>query len=80
MRLQLASSRDGPRRAPVELRQETVAFTKAEHALGQRYKTIAKALGVKADPLMRWCRASREHKFARVVVKRAARLTIDHIF
>ena len=73
LRLKLASSRDGRKRVPTELRQEAVAFTKAEHALGQRYKTIAKALGVKAETLMRWCRASHEPKFVRVVVKRAAR-------
>ena len=71
LRLKLASSRDGRKRVPAELRQEAVAFTKAEHALGQRYKTIAKALGVKAETLMRWCRRSPEPKFARVVVKRA---------
>jgi transposase-like protein len=71
LRLKLASSRDGRKRVPVELRQEAVAFTKAEHTLGQRYKTIAKALGVKAETLMRWCRASHAPKFARVVVKRA---------
>ena len=71
LRLKLASRRDSRRRVPVELRQEAVAFAKAEHALGQRYKTIAKALGVKAETLMRWCRASRERKSARVVVKRA---------
>ncbi len=33
---------------------------------------IARTLGLKADTLMRWCRDSREPKFARVVVKRAA--------
>jgi transposase-like protein len=73
LRLKLASSRDGRKRVPVELRTEAVAFAKAEHALGQRYKTIARALGVKAETLMRWCRASHEPKFARVVVKSAAR-------
>jgi transposase-like protein len=73
LRLKLASSRDGRKRVPAELRQEAVAFAKAEHALGQRYKTIAKALGVKAETLMRWCRASHEPKFARVVVKRDQR-------
>jgi len=49
LRLKLASSRDGRKRVPAELRTEAVAFAKAEHALGQRYKTIAKALGVKAE-------------------------------
>jgi uncharacterized protein YjcR len=33
-----------------------VALAKAKHALGRRYKSIAKALGVKAETLMRWCR------------------------
>lgn len=60
----------------LELRQEAVAFAKAERASGQRYKSIARALGLKTDPLMRWCRASREPRFARVVMKRAARLTL----
>ena len=72
LRLKLASRRDSRRRVPVELRQEAVAFAKAEHASGQRYKSIARTLGLKADTLMRWCRDSREPKFARVVVKRAA--------
>jgi transposase-like protein len=78
LRLKLASSRDNRKRVPAELREEAVAFAKAQHALGQRYKPIAKALGVKAETLMRWCRASREPKFARVVVKPAApeRLTV----
>jgi transposase-like protein len=58
---------------PAELRQEAVAFAKTERASGQRYKSIARALGLKVDTLMRWCRASREPKFARVVVKRATR-------
>ena len=49
-----------------------MAFAKAEHASGQRYKSIARTLGLKADTLMRWCRDSREPKFARVVVKRAS--------
>jgi transposase-like protein len=70
LRLKLARSRDSRRRVPGELRAE--AFAKAEHASGQRYKSIARTLGLKADTLMRWCRDSREPKFARVVVKRAA--------
>jgi hypothetical protein len=73
LRLKLARSRDSRRRVPAELRQEAVVFAKAEHALGRRYKSIATALGVKAETLMRWCRACREPKFARVVVKPAAR-------
>jgi len=73
LRLKLASSRDSRKRVPAELRAEAVAFAKAEHALGHRYKSIAKALGVKAETLMRWCRANRDAKFMRVVVKRAAR-------
>lgn len=74
--MKLARRRD--RRVPAELRQEAVAFAKAERASGQRYKSIARALGLKADTLMRWCRDSREPKFARVVVKRAdkPRLTV----
>jgi len=78
LRLKLVSRRDSRRRVPEELRAEAVAFAKAQHALGQRYKPIAKALGVKAETLMRWCRASREPKFTRVVVKPAApeRLTV----
>ena len=35
--------------------------------------SIDVALGVKAETLMRWCRANKSAKFARVVVKRAAR-------
>ena len=73
LRLKLGSRRDSRRRVPEELRAEAVAFAKAEHASGKRYKSIASALGVKAETLMRWCRASREPKFARIVVKRAAR-------
>ena len=73
LRLKLASRRDGRRRVPGELRGEAVAFAKAEHASGQRYKSIARTLGLKADTLMRWCRDSHEPKFVRVVVKRAAR-------
>jgi len=73
LRLKLASRRDSRRRIPEELRAEAVAFAKAEHAMGRRYKSIASALGVKAETLMRWCRRGREPKrFARVVVKRAA--------
>ena len=74
LRLKLASRRDSRRRVSEELRAETIAFAKAEHASGKRYKSIASALGVKAETLMRWCRAQREpKKFARVVVKRTAR-------
>ena len=73
LRLKLASSRDNRKRVPSELREKAVAFAKAAHASGKRYKSIASTLGVKAETLMRWCRASREAKFARVVVKRAAR-------
>ena len=73
LRLKLASSRDSRRRVPAELRQEAVAFTKAEHALGQRYKSIATALGVRAETWMRWCRRSGEPQFTRVVVEPAAR-------
>ena len=72
LRLKLARSRDSRRRVPGELRAEAVAFAETERGLGQRYKTIAKVRGVKAETLMRWCRASHEPKFARVVVKRAA--------
>ena len=36
-------------------------------------KSITRTLGLKPDTLMRWCRDSREPKFARVVVRRAAR-------
>jgi len=72
LRLKLARTRDSRRRVPTELRQEAVAFAKAEHALEQRYKSIASALGVKAETSMRWCHANRGAKFARVVVKRAA--------
>jgi len=73
LRLKVASSRDGRKRVPAELRQESVAFTRAKHALGQRYEPIAKALGAKAETLMRWCPAGQKPKFARVVVRRAAR-------
>jgi transposase-like protein len=66
LRLKLASSRDSRKRVSQELRREAVAFSKAEHALGRRYKPIAKALGVKAETLMRWCRASRDTKRAKV--------------
>jgi len=66
LRLKSASSRDGRKRVPAELRQEAVAFAKAESALGRRYKAIATALGLTADTLMRWCSASRKSKFARV--------------
>jgi transposase-like protein len=69
LRLKLGSRRDSRRRVPEELRAEAVAFAKTEHAMGLRYKSIASALGVKAETLMRWCRASREPKFARIVVK-----------
>ena len=72
LRLKLGSRRDSRRRVPEELRAEAVAFAKAEHAMGRRYKSIASALGVKAETLMRWCRASREPMFARVVMKPAA--------
>jgi transposase-like protein len=72
LRLKLGGSRDSRRRVPSELRVEAVAFAKAERALGRRYKSIATALGVKAETLMRWCRASREPKFARVVVRKPA--------
>ena len=73
LRLKLASRRDRRGRLPEELRAEAVAFAKAEHASGKRYKSIASALGVKAETLMRWCRRSGgPKKFARVVVKRAA--------
>lgn len=74
LRLKLRSSRDSRRRVPEELRAEAVAFARAAHASGERYKSIASTLGLKPDTLMRWCRAGREpKKFARVVVKRAAR-------
>jgi transposase-like protein len=79
LRLKLRSSRDSRRRIPEELRAEAVAFARAAHASGERYKAIAATLGVKPDTLMRWCRAGREpKKFARVVVKRTAapRLTV----
>jgi DNA invertase Pin-like site-specific DNA recombinase len=56
LRLKLASSRDSRKRVPEELRAEAVAFAKAEHAKGRRYKSIASALGVKAETLIRWCR------------------------
>jgi hypothetical protein len=32
-----------------------------------RYKPIAKALGVKAETLMRWCRTSRVTKRAKIL-------------
>jgi len=74
LHLKLASRRDSRRRVPEELRAEAVAFAKTEHASGKHYKSIASALGVKAETLMRWCRRSGEpKKFACVVVKRAAR-------
>ena len=74
LRSRLAASRDSRRRVPPGLREEAVAFAKAERASGGRYKSIAMTLGLKPDTLMRWCRARREpKKFARVVVKRAAR-------
>ena len=78
LRLKLRSSRDSRRRIPEELRAEAVAFARAAHASGQRYKAIAATLGLKPDTLMRWCRAGREpKKFARVVVKRTMpRLTV----
>ncbi len=72
LHLKLASRRDSRRRVPEELRAEAVA--KTEYASGKHYKSIASALGVKAETLMRWCRRSGEpKKFAHVVVKRAAR-------
>ncbi|NNE18476.1 MAG: hypothetical protein HKN10_08375 [Myxococcales bacterium] len=74
LRLKLAASRDSRKQVPPGLREEAVAFAKAEHALGARYRSIAMTLGLKPDTLMRWCRARREpKKFARVVMKRAAR-------
>ena len=79
LRLKFESSRDSRRRVPEELRAEAVAFARAAHASGERYKTIAATLGLKPDTLMRWCRAGREpKKFTRVVVKRTAppRLTV----
>lgn len=79
LRLKLRSSRDSRRRVPAELRVEAVAFARAAHASGERYKAIAATLGLKPDTLMRWCRRGREEKkFARVVVKRTAapRLTV----
>ena len=79
LRLKLRSRRDSRRRVPEELRAEAVAFARAAHASGERYKAIAATLGLKPDTLMRWCRAGREpKKFARVVVKRTAppRLTV----
>ncbi len=48
LRLKLASSRDGRKCVPAELRQGAVAFAKAKHALGEPYKSIATVLGVKA--------------------------------
>jgi hypothetical protein len=41
LRLKLASRRDSRRRVPVELRQEAVAFAKAEHASGRRHDASA---------------------------------------
>jgi len=79
LRLRLAKSRDSRRRVSPELREEAVAFARAAHASGERYKGIAATLGLKPDTLMRWCRRGREEKkFARVVVKRtaASRLTV----
>jgi hypothetical protein len=38
----------GSKCVPAELRQGAVALAKAEHALGEPYKSIATALGVKA--------------------------------
>ena len=79
LRLKLRGSRDSRRRVPEELRAEAVAFARAAHASGERYKAIASTLGLKPDTLMRWCRAGRERKkFARVAVKRteAPRLTM----
>ena len=79
LRLKLQRSRDSRRRVSEELRAEAVAFARAAHASGERYKAIASTLGLKPDTLMRWCRAGREpKKFARVVVKRALqpRLTV----
>ena len=59
LRLRLVSRRDSRRRVAEELRAEAVAFaTKSEHATGRRYKSIASALGVKLERLMRWCSAS----------------------
>jgi transposase-like protein len=79
LRLKLQGSRDSRRRISEELRAEAVAFARAAHASGERYKSIASTLGLKPDTLMRWCRAGRDpEKFARVVVKRSAapRLTM----
>lgn len=79
LRLKLQRSRDSRRRVSEELRAEAVAFARAAHASGERYKAIAATLGLKPDTLMRWCRRGREpKKFARVVVKRALqpRLTV----
>jgi transposase-like protein len=59
LRLKLARSRDSRRRVPGELRAEAVAFAKAEHASGQRYKSIARTLGLKADSLMSMLPTSR---------------------
>lgn len=73
LRLKLASRRDSRRRVPEELRAEAVAFAEAERASGERYKSIAKTLGLKPDTLMRWCRRGRGPKrFARVVVVKRA--------
>ena len=72
LRLKLRSSRDSRRRVPEELRAEAVAFARATHVSGERYKSIASALGLKPDTLMRWCRRGREpKKFTPVVVKGA---------
>ncbi|MGB8329021.1 MAG: hypothetical protein WCE62_02765 [Polyangiales bacterium] len=79
LRLKLRSSRDSRRRVPEEVRAEAVAFARAAHASGERYKSIASMLGLKPETLMRWCRRSRApKKFVRVVVERSAepRLTV----
>jgi transposase-like protein len=79
LRLKLRSRRDSRRRVSEDVRAEAVAFARAAHASGERYKSIATTLGLKPDTLMRWCRDRREpKKFARVVMKRAAapRLTV----
>ena len=79
LRLKLQRSRDSRRRVSEELRAEAVAFARAAHASGERYKAIASTLGLKPDTLMRWCRRGGEpKKFARVAVKRALppRLTV----
>jgi transposase-like protein len=79
LRLKLRSSRDSRRRVPEEVRAEAVAFARAAHASGERYKSIASMPGLKPETLMRWCRHSRApKKFARVVVERSTepRLTM----